>query len=68
MTVDHSACDNGGKQVCCDRCGAEYVCTPERDLYCTPQGDHCCEPCLMSAAAVSCERGIVEALERWQRR
>lgn len=48
--VDHSACDHAGRQVKCDRCGAEYVCTPSSDFYCTPDGDHCCEPCLIGDA------------------
>jgi hypothetical protein len=39
-------CDFGGKEVRCDRCGREFVCTPADDLYCTDEGDHCCEGCL----------------------
>ena len=45
--VDHSRCDFGGKQVRCDRCGREFVCSPSDDLYCTDDGDHCCEGCLL---------------------
>lgn len=47
MTKVHPDCDNAGKQVRCDRCGREYVCTPWDDFYCTPEGDHCCEQCLI---------------------
>lgn len=43
----HPDCDNAGKQVTCDRCGAQYTCTPSSDYYCTPEGDHCCERCLI---------------------
>ena len=47
MITDHSACDFALKQVCCDRCGREYQCTPSDDHYCAAEGDHCCEPCLL---------------------
>lgn len=47
MTNLHADCDYADKQVRCDRCGTEYVCTPASDFYCTPEGDHCCEPCLI---------------------
>ena len=47
--VDHSRCDFGGKEVRCDRCGREFVCSPSDDLYCTDEGDHCCEGCLVDA-------------------
>lgn len=43
----HEHCDYAGKKVRCDRCGREYVCTPETDFYCAAEGDHCCEPCLI---------------------
>lgn len=45
--TDHSQCSNAYKQVKCDRCGKEYVCTPASDFYCAAEGDHCCEPCLI---------------------
>jgi hypothetical protein len=45
--VDHSLCNHAWKQVRCDRCGAEFQCTPSSDLYCAAEGDHCCEPCLL---------------------
>ena len=47
--VDHSRCDFGGMKVRCDQCGREFVCTPADDLYCTDEGDHCCEGCLVAA-------------------
>lgn len=50
--VDHSTCDFAYKPVKCDRCGAEYVCTPSSDFYCAAEGDHCCEPCLLRGAGV----------------
>jgi hypothetical protein len=46
--VDHSRCDFGWKEVRCDRCGREFRCTPSDDLYCTDEGDHCCEGCLVA--------------------
>ncbi len=46
--VDHSRCDFAWKEVHCDRCGREFVCSPADDLYCTDEGDHCCEGCLLS--------------------
>ncbi len=46
-SVLHPDCDNAGKQVTCDRCGDQYTCTPSSDYYCTPEGDHCCERCLI---------------------
>lgn len=51
--IDHSVCDFAYKQVQCDRCGAQYVCTPSSDFYCAAEGDHCCEPCLLRGAGVS---------------
>lgn len=51
--VDHSRCNNAYKQVKCDRCGHEYLCTPSSDFYCAAEGDHCCEPCLLSGTRVS---------------
>lgn len=50
---DHSVCDNAWKQVRCDRCGREYECTPSSDLYCTPEGDHACESCLIGGLPVT---------------
>lgn len=47
MTDLHPACDNAGKTVTCDRCGRTYVCGPSDDYYCTPEGDHSCESCLI---------------------
>lgn len=47
MTAMHAACDHAGKQVTCDRCGRVYVCGPSDDYYCTPDGDHSCESCLI---------------------
>jgi hypothetical protein len=36
------------KPVHCDRCGRDYVCTPQDDHYhANDNGDHCCEPCLL---------------------
>jgi hypothetical protein len=57
VTADHSTCANGGRRVRCDRCGDEYVCTPQRDFYCAAEGDHCCEVCLMASA-----RKVAEAV------
>jgi hypothetical protein len=45
--VDHARCDFAWQEVRCDRCGREFVCTPWDDLYCTNDGDHCCEGCLL---------------------
>lgn len=50
--VDHSKCDWAWKPVKCDRCGAEFVCTPSTDFYCAAEGDHCCEPCLVGGLPV----------------
>lgn len=47
MTGVHAACDNAGKKVTCDRCGRTYVCSPSDDYYCTPDGRHSCESCLI---------------------
>ena len=52
MTSIHADCNFGYKQVKCDRCSREYTCTPWDDFYCTPEGDHCCEPCLVGGAEV----------------
>ncbi len=46
--ADHSRCDFAWKEVHCDRCGRESRCTPSDDLYCTDEGDHCCEGCLLA--------------------
>ena len=44
----HEHCESKAyKPVRCDRCGAEYTCTPASDYYCAAEGDHCCEPCLI---------------------
>lgn len=50
---DHSRCDHAYKQVKCDRCGREYVCTPADDFYCAAEGDHCCEACLVGGLPVT---------------
>lgn len=47
-TPGHESCPSFAyKPVRCDRCGAEYICTPADDFYCVDEGDHCCEPCLI---------------------
>ena len=46
--VDPSRCDFAWKEVRCDRCGREFVCSPADDLYCTDEDDHCCEGCLLA--------------------
>jgi hypothetical protein len=51
--VDHSQCNFAWKQVKCDRCDAEYVCTPSSDFYCAAEGDHCCEPCLLGGRGIT---------------
>jgi hypothetical protein len=35
------------QQVTCDRCGRTFQCTPVDDFYCSADGDHCCEQCLL---------------------
>lgn len=50
---DHSNCDFAYKQVKCDRCATEFVCTPSSDFYCASEGDHCCEPCLLRGAGIT---------------
>jgi hypothetical protein len=39
------------QQVTCDRCKRTYQCTPSSDYYCAAEGDHCCEPCLLTGIA-----------------
>jgi hypothetical protein len=54
--MPRSECTHGSnayKQVRCDRCGRNYICTPGDDFYCAAEGDHCCEACLLSGAAVT---------------
>lgn len=36
-----------GQRVRCDRCKNSFILAPAADLYCTPEGDHACEPCLL---------------------
>jgi hypothetical protein len=45
---EYSRCDFAWKQGRCERCRREFVCTPSDDLYCTDEGDHCCEGCLLA--------------------
>jgi hypothetical protein len=46
--VSHENCTpKPWQNVHCDRCGRDYVCTPQDDFYCAAEGDHCCEPCLL---------------------
>ena len=51
--TDHSTCNFAWKQVRCDRCGRTYQCTPSDDHYCSAEGDHCCEPCLIGGLPVT---------------
>jgi hypothetical protein len=49
----HADCSNAGKQVQCDRCHRVYRCDPWDDYYCTPDGDHACESCLVGGRQIA---------------
>lgn len=55
MSTDpHANCGgNAYKPVQCDRCRRTYKCSPWDDYYCSPEGDHCCESCLVGGKQIA---------------